>query len=173
MLANRITGPSVRLCPPLYRHNAILVSALHLARAWPQPLALPPALRLLSALCFLCPRLSSAVTPTLPWPTTSCALLAGCPVPMPWCLRSALCPRHASCPHFACLLPDTLPPSAWGVHSHANTRTPSQVRTCLFTCTHSPLAKAPVPWPSRLRGNQFIGILGWGVGTKGALFEFM
>lgn len=53
------------------------------------------------------------------------------------------------------------------------TQAPSQVRTCWLTGTHSRLAKAPVPWPSRLRGNQFIGILGWGAGTKGALFKFM
>lgn len=67
---------------------------------------------------------------------------------------------------------ETLPPSLWNT-GKANARTPSQVRTRSFTCTHRPLAKASAPWPSRLRGNQFIGIPGWGARTKGALFEFM
>lgn len=80
----------------------------------------------------------------------------------PLCFLSILC--------WLPVFPDTLPPSRGAL---SDTRTPSHVWTRLFTRTHSPLAKASVPWPSRLRGNQFIGILGWGVGTKAALFKFM
>lgn len=162
----------MRLCQPLPCHNGIPVSALRLA--WPRPFAPPPTLWLLPLLCFLfilvCP-----LPRHPPVHARARALLADepGPRPMPW----HLCPpsppelpiHTPPAPHS----PDTPPPSAWGVRSHANTQTPSQVRTCLFTCTRGPLARASVPWPSRLRGNQFIGILGWGAGTKGALFKFM
>lgn len=163
-----LTGLQGRACGPASPSPAImqvLVSALHFAWAWPQPLAPPPPawLRLSAPLSPLRPCLLPASTPSHQGPVTSHppALASGLrplsPAPFPSTRR----PPRA--------LPDSLP----AVGSHANTRTASQVRTCLLTHTHRRLAKAAVPWPSRLKGNQFIGILGWGAGTKGALFKFM
>lgn len=163
----------MRLCQPLPCHNVILVSALHLV--WPRYLASPPT------------RLGAPSSPLFPpWPNTHLSraytFSATCwlsPVPAeaqafcvcsppPRCRTPPMLPVHIQLsPCFPLIL--SLHPCG----APSDPGTPSQVRTRLFTCTHRPLAKAAVPWPSRLRGNQFIGILGWGARTKGALFKFM
>lgn len=79
----------------------------------------------------------------------------------PLCFLSTLC--------WLPVFPDTLPPSPWSTVRYSDALAGADT----LIHTHSPLAKASVPWPSRLRGNQFIGILGWGAGTKAALFKFM
>lgn len=166
-----LTGLQGRACGCASPDPAIMQS-LYLPYTWLEP-GLSPLLR--HPLC--CSPLP--FVPSLPL-FTSCPDTMACPagrLPLPHATVSGLCPASPLCfpstLDLLATLPDPLPLLAWGVHSHASTRTPSQVRTCLFTCTHSPLAKASVRWPSRLRGNQFIGILGWSAGTKGALFKFM
>lgn len=118
--------------------------------------------------CSPCPLLPSALSPRCPDTRPSVAhpsgARAGCPVPVP---RR---PVHTSLAHGSPCHPPSGSLGSALTRKHADSLAGANMLAHMHTQS---LAKAPVPWPSRLGGNQFIGMLGWGAGTKGALFKFM